>query len=172
MAYAFDPDREGALVWQYKTSNGSGLGGQWGAAADDKQAYFSVNGTLSQTPGGIRAVKIDSGEEVWSQPAPEKLCGTARGCSAAQGAAVTAIPGVVFLGSMDGGIRAYSADDGRVVWQFDTNRDFDTVNGVKANGGAMDGPGAVVMDGMLYVDSGYISLIGRPGNVLLAFGTD
>jgi polyvinyl alcohol dehydrogenase (cytochrome) len=172
MAYGFDPDREGALVWQYKTSNGSGLGGQWGAAADNKQAYFSVNGTLSQTPGGIRAVKIDTGEEVWSQAAPEKLCGTARGCSAAQGAAVTVIPGVVFLGSMDGGIRAYSTDDGRVVWQFDTNRDFDTVNGVKANGGAMDGPGAVVMDGMVYVDSGYISLIGRPGNVLLAFGVE
>lgn len=172
MAYALDPDKDGAILWQYRTSQGSGLGGQWGAAADDKQAYFGVNGTLSPTPGGMRAVKIDTGEEVWTKPGPEKLCGTARGCSAAQGAAITAIPGVVFSGSMDGGIRAYSTDTGAIVWQFDTNRAFETVNGVKANGGAMDGPGAVVSSGMLYISSGYVSLIGRPGNVLLAFGLD
>jgi polyvinyl alcohol dehydrogenase (cytochrome) len=172
MAYALDPDKQGAVVWQYRTSPGSGMGGQWGAAADDKQVYFSVNGTLSQTPGGIRAAKLDTGEEVWSKAASDKLCGTARGCSAAQGAAVTAIPGIVFSGSMDGGIRAYSSVDGTIVWQFDTNREFETVNGVKANGGAMDGPGAVVVDGMLYINSGYVSLIGRPGNVLLAFGID
>lgn len=172
MAYALDPDKQGAVVWQYRTSQGSGLGGQWGAAVDDKQAYFGVNGTLSPTPGGMRAVKIDTGEEVWSKPAAEKLCGTARGCSAAQGAALTAIPGIVFSGSMDGGLRAYASDDGSLVWQFDTNREFETVNGVKANGGAMDGPGAVVAGGMLYINSGYVSLIGRPGNVLLAFGTD
>ncbi len=172
MAYAFDPDKEGALVWQYRTSGGSGLGGQWGAAADGTQAYFSINGTFSPTPGGMRAVKIDTGEEVWSKPAAEKLCGAARGCSEAQGAAVTAIPGVVFSGSMDGGIRAYAAADGALIWQFDTNRGFETVNGVKANGGAMDGPGPVVSGGMLYLGSGYVSLIGRPGNVLLAFSVD
>ena len=73
---------------------------------------------------------------------------------------------------MDGGVRAYAADDGTIVWTFDTNKQFDTVNGVKANGGAMDGAGVVVEDGMVYVSSGYVSLIGRPGNVLLAFGTD
>ena len=169
--HALDPDK-GALVWEYRTSMGSGLGGQWGAAADDTQAYFGVNGTLSMNPGGMRAVRIDTGAEVWSAPPPERLCGTTRGCSAAQGAAVTAIPGAVFSGSMDGGIRAYSSADGKVLWQFDTNREFQTVNGVKANGGAMDGPGPVVAGGMLYVTSGYVSLIGRPGNVLLAFAVE
>ena len=172
MAYGFDPDKQGAMVWQYRTSGGSGLGGQWGAAVDDKLAYFGVNGTLSQTPGGIRAVKIDTGEEVWSKAPSEKLCGTTRGCSAAQGAALTAVPGIVFSGSGDGGLRAYASDDGTLVWQFDTNRSFDTVNGVKANGAAMDGPGAAVVDGMLYINSGYGGIVGRPGNVLLAFGVD
>jgi polyvinyl alcohol dehydrogenase (cytochrome) len=172
MAYALDPDKKGALVWQYRTSAGGGMGGQWGAAVDGAQAYFSVNGTAGKTPGGMRAVKIDTGEVVWSKEAEERMCGTERGCSAAQGAAVTAIPGIVFSASMDGGIRAHAADDGTIVWQFNTNRDFETVNGVKARGGAMDGPGAVVAGGMLYVNSGYVSLIGRPGNVLLAFGVD
>ena len=172
MAYGFDPDREGALVWQYRTSVGSGLGGQWGAAVDDKLAYFGVNATFSPNPGGMRAVKIDTGEEVWSKPAAEKLCGTTRGCTAAQGGALTAVPGVVFSGSGDGAIRAYASDDGTIVWQFDTNRQFETVNGVKANGAAIDGPGATVVNGMLYINSGYGGLVGRPGNVLLAFGVD
>ncbi len=90
----------------------------------------------------------------------------------AQGAALTAIPGIVFSGSMDGGVRAYSTTDGSIVWQFDTNKEFETVNGVTANGGAIDQAGPVVADGMVYVTSGYVSLIGRPGNVLLAFGVD
>ena len=166
MAYALDPDK-GTKVWEYKTSGGSGLGGQWGAAADATQAYFGV-----RTPGGIHAVKVDTGAPAWATPPPPMLCAGARGCGASQGAAVTAIPGVVFAGSMDGGVRAYAADTGAIVWTFDTNREFETVNGVPAKGGAMDGPGPVVSGGMVYVLSGYVSLIGRPGNVLLAFGID
>lgn len=172
MAYGFDPDRQGAKVWEYRTSNGSGLGGQWGGAVDSRLAYFGVNGTLSGTPGGMRAVKIDTGEEVWSKAPEPKLCGTDRGCNAAQGAALTAVPGIVFSGSNDGGLRAYATDDGSVVWSFDTNKPFTTVNGVKANGGAMDGPGAAVAGGMLFVNSGYGGFVGRPGNVLLAFGVE
>jgi polyvinyl alcohol dehydrogenase (cytochrome) len=172
MVYGFDPDKKGEKVWEYRSSPGGGMGGQWGGAADDKQAYFSVNGTAGKTPGGIRAVRIDTGAEVWSKEASERLCGTERGCSQAQGAAVSALPGIVLSGSMDGGLRAYAADDGTLVWSFDTNKEFETVNGVKAKGGAMDGPGAAVGNGMIFINSGYVSLIGRPGNVLLAFGVD
>jgi polyvinyl alcohol dehydrogenase (cytochrome) len=171
MAYALDPDK-GTKVWEYRTSQGSGLGGQWGAAADATRAYFGVNGTMSMNPGGVHAVKVDTGEPVWAAPPPTQLCAGARGCSAAQGAAVTVVPGIVFAGSMDGGVRAYASDTGAIVWTFDTNREFETVNGVAAKGGAMDGPGPVVSGGMVYVLSGYVSLIGRPGNVLLAFGID
>jgi polyvinyl alcohol dehydrogenase (cytochrome) len=105
-------------------------------------------------------------------PPQPKLCAENPRCNAAQGAAVTAIPGVVFSGSADGGLRAYSSIDGNIIWQVDTNREFDTVNGVKAKGGSMDGSGAVIAGGMLYVNSGYGGFVGRPGNVLLAFGTD
>lgn len=170
MAYAVDPEK-GTKVWEYKTSEGSGMGGQWGIASDDTQVYFGINGPRN-APGGMRATTIDTGREVWSKPAEAPLCGKARGCSAAQGAALTAIPGVVFSGSQDGGVRAYSTKDGSIVWTFDTNKEFETVNGVTANGGAMDGPGPIVSGGMVYVTSGYVSLIGRPGNVLLAFGVD
>jgi len=70
---------------------------------------------------------------------------------------------------MDGHIRGYNAEDGKVIWDFDTAREFPTVNGVKANGGSIDGPGAVVVGGMLFVNSGYSRFGGLAGNVLLAF---
>ena len=82
---------------------------------------------------------------------------------------MTGIPGVIFSGSYDGHIRGYNADDGSIVWDFDTAREFQTVNGVKARGGAVDGPGAVVANGMVFVNSGYSRSGGLPGNVLLMF---
>jgi polyvinyl alcohol dehydrogenase (cytochrome) len=79
------------------------------------------------------------------------------------------IPGVVFSGSADGGLRAYAAEDGEILWTFDTNKSFATVNGVEARGGSIDGPGPVVAGGMLFVTAGNGGFVGTPGNVLLAF---
>jgi polyvinyl alcohol dehydrogenase (cytochrome) len=69
-------------------------------------------------------------------------------------------------------VRAFSTKDGAIVWTFDTNREFQTVNRVKANGGSMNGPAPVVAGGFVYVSSGYGAFGLRPGNVLLAFGID
>ncbi len=124
----------------------------------------------SQQPGGLHAVKLATGERTWFTPPPTPKCGTARGCNAAILAAITVIPGVVFTGSNDGGVRGWSTKDGSLVWEFDTNRDFQTVNGIAAKGASISGPGPVVVGGMLYINSGYGALGGRPGNVLLAFG--
>jgi polyvinyl alcohol dehydrogenase (cytochrome) len=172
-AFALDPDNNGEVVWIRSFGNGSGLGGQWGGAVDGVNFYTGVNDFLTPTPGGMAAIALGNGALVWKMPPQPLLCGQKRqGCSAGQGAAVTAIPGAVFSGAHDGGLRAYSTADGRILWTFDANRDFDTVNGVKANGASMDGPGAVVAGGMLFVNAGYGGLVGRPGNVLLAFGLE
>jgi polyvinyl alcohol dehydrogenase (cytochrome) len=72
---------------------------------------------------------------------------------------------------MDGHIRAYTAEEGRVIWDFDTVRAFDTVNGVAARGGSISGPGAVVAGGMVFINSGYRSGA-MEGNVLLAFAPE
>ncbi len=79
------------------------------------------------------------------------------------------MPGLVFSGSMDGHLRAFDTASGQIVWDVDTVRDYDTVNGAKGRGGSLDGPGAVVSGGMLFVNSGYSRFDGMPGNVLLAF---
>jgi polyvinyl alcohol dehydrogenase (cytochrome) len=173
VGYALDPEREGEIIWQYRFGRGSPIGGVWGAAVDQQQAYFSAADYNTPTPGGLHAVRLDTGERAWYVPPKQPpLCAGASVCSTAQSAALTVIPGVVFSGSADGGIRAYATKDGSILWEFDTNRSFDTVNGVKATGGSMDGPGAIVVDGILYVTSGNGGLVGRSGNVLLAFGVE
>ena len=112
------------------------------------------------------------GERAWFAPPVSPKCGTGRGCNAAQSAAVTVIPGAVLSASNDGVLRLYSAANGTVLWEYDTNREFETVNGVPGRGASMLGPGPAVADGTIYVNSGYGAFGGRAGNVLLAIGID
>jgi polyvinyl alcohol dehydrogenase (cytochrome) len=185
--YALDPDKKGAILWQTKLGKGGKTGGvQWGPAVDHEKAYVAISdasvkfaadekvGLVAaldpKVGGGLFALRLSDGEKLWYTKPGE--CGERKPCSPAQSAAVTAIPGVVFSGSLDGHFRAYAAKDGKVIWDFDTFREFETVNKVAARGGAMDGPGATVVDGMVYVNSGYAFTGGGPGNVLLAFSVD
>jgi polyvinyl alcohol dehydrogenase (cytochrome) len=177
VVYAVDPDKKGEIVWQARVGKGGTIGGvQWGMASDGQNLYASVsdavftkslNGLDPNQGGGLTALRIADGARIWHQePAP---CGDRANCSPAQSAALTAIPGVVFSPSMDGHLRAYSTEEGKILWDFDTVRDYKTVNGVTAKGGSMDGPGAVIVNGMLFVNSGYSRFGGIRGNVLLAF---
>jgi polyvinyl alcohol dehydrogenase (cytochrome) len=170
VGYGMDPDRQGKVIWRYKVGEGSMFGGiEWGSAVDGAYAYFANSDISLAKPGGLHAVKLATGERVWyAAPAPLK-CSSGDGCNAAQSAALTVIPGIVFSGSNDGALRAYSTKDGTIVWEFDSNRAFDTLNGVPARGASMMQAGPTVAGGMLYVNSGYGDHGGRSGNVLLAF---
>jgi polyvinyl alcohol dehydrogenase (cytochrome) len=171
IGFALDPDKNGETVWEYRAGRGGVLGGiEWGSAVDNERAYFAVSDITQPQPGGLHAVSLAGGEREWfAAPRPPR-CASGRGCNAAQSAAVTAIPGAVFSGSNDGALRVYSTADGAILWEFDSNREFTTVNGVAGRGASMIGPGPVVAGGMVFVDSGYGAFGGRPGNVLLAFG--
>jgi polyvinyl alcohol dehydrogenase (cytochrome) len=59
--------------------------------------------------GGLTALRIANGEKIWFSPPIVCAPRAKPGCSPAQSQAVTAIPGVVFSGSLDGHLRAYSA---------------------------------------------------------------
>jgi len=114
-------------------------------------------------------LRLADGSQAWFAPPP--VCDPPKpGCSPAQEAAVTMIPGVVFSGSLDGHMRAFNAENGKVLWDFDTAREFTSVNGVAAKGGSLDGAGPVVSGGMIFINSGYPRNGGMAGNVLLAFG--
>lgn len=187
VVHALDADKRGETVWELRVGKGSRNGGVlWGMASDGQNVYAAVSDVSRRTHkagdpadlrtndvdpaagGGLTAIRLSDGGKVWYAPA--QPCDPPQaGCSPSQPAAVTAIPGVVFAGSNDGHMRAYAAEDGRVLWDFDTARDFETVNGVPGHGGSIDGPGAVVVKGMVFVNSGYSRQSGMPGNVLLAF---
>ncbi len=179
MVYALDPGRKGEIVWTARVGKGGTIGGvQWGMASDGQNVYaaasdayfFTKDGFRVLSPdqgGGLTALRVAQGTKAW-YAAPQG-CASRPGCSPAQSAALTAIPGMVFSGSMDGHMRAFAAEDGKVLWDFNTGRPFTTVNGVAAKGGAIDGPGPVIVNGMLFMTSGYGRFGGAPGNVLLAF---
>jgi polyvinyl alcohol dehydrogenase (cytochrome) len=186
IVYALDPDKQGAVLWEARVGKGGTSGGvQWGMAADATRVYAASSDmsrqfqnrpldpqrfVVDRTAGsGVTALEIASGRKAWSfEPVP-CVADAPVGCNPSHSAAVTAIPGVVFAGSNDGHMRAFSAADGKLLWDFNTMREFDTVNRVKARGGSIDGPGAVVAGGMVFVLSGYSRNGGVPGNVLLAF---
>ncbi|MGA1369814.1 MAG: dehydrogenase, partial [Blastocatellia bacterium] len=115
-----------------------------------------------------------TGEQVWNTPAPAVKCswGTAR-CTNAQSAAASSIPGVIFSGTTDGWLRAYAAEDGRIVWETDTAaQPWEAVNGRTAKGGTIDAGGPVIVNGIVYINSGYGRIFGSPGNALLAYSVD
>jgi polyvinyl alcohol dehydrogenase (cytochrome) len=161
-AWGLDPDKQGEVMWSRQLGLGwenGGGGMMWGSAADERLAYFPVTGNDKRL--GLAAVHLGSGEIAWRGSPP-----------AGSGAPVTVIPGVVFQGSSNGTIYAYGTSDGKALWEFDTDRDFTTVNGATADGGGINAAGPVVAGGMLFVTSGYSDLGGgNPGNVLLAFAT-
>ncbi len=173
--WAFDPDNDGKVLWQVKIGNGGALGGiEWGFAADTENVYVPVaDPSGANRKPGLTALKISTGEVLWNVPAPKAACswGTAR-CNNSQSAAATVIPGIVFSGTADGHLRAYSTKDGAIVWDVDTALPIETVNAGKTRGGTLDGGGPAIANGVLYTNSGYGRLIGSPGNLLLAYTVD
>jgi len=174
VVYALDPDHHGKVVWQVRIGRGGPLGGiQWGGGTDDGVAYYPLSDWDPSGPdggGGMFALDLATGRRTWFSPAAKVACAAQPGCSAAQMAPPTVIPGVVFSGSLDGHLRAYDVHSGAVIWDFDTLHDFSTVNGAKASGGSMNQSGPAIVDGMLYVNAGYTNAIS--GNVLLAFSIE
>jgi polyvinyl alcohol dehydrogenase (cytochrome) len=159
--WAHDPDAKGAVRWKTDTARkppppeGEIV---WGGAADGKTVYYGL------ASGGVVALDIGTGTTKWRSEL------NASGSHPGSPGAVTAIAGLVFAGGLDGVLRGLAAADGKIVWQYDTRGDVQTQNGVKASGGSLGSPGAVIANGMLYVESGYIGVVnGQPGNLLLAF---
>ena len=155
-------------------------------ASDGQKVYAAVSDLARKAPpgtiiplgfpldptqgGGLTALRISNGERVWyAAPQP---CEPKPVCSPAQSQAVTAIPGVVFSGSVDGHLRAFDTEDGRVLWDFDTARDYQTANRIRGKGGSLDGAGPVIAGGMVFVNSGYARNDGIAGNVLLSFAPE
>lgn len=193
VVYGLDPDHGGDILWQTRIGDnnagaagvagggasgsasmvgppgvaGSAGGVAWGSAADHRNLYVATSGLLAQpanAAGSLTALDMTTGLARWHTASPQPACSWGeRNCSHAQAQAVTVMPGSAFSGSMDGHMRAYSTIDGKILWDFDTAKEFPTKNGIKASGGPLDHGGPTIVNGMVYVNS---------GNTLLAFSVD
>jgi polyvinyl alcohol dehydrogenase (cytochrome) len=178
---ALDPDRKGAVVWSVhvvdipkgqENSFAAHLNGVvWGGAADAENVYYGLQS------GGMVALRLATGDIVWRATFPQAAHLNTDGTIPTKvtltrvinSAAATAMPGVVFVAGSDGKLHAVSTVDGRILWEYDTARKFETVNNVPARGGAIASIGPSIADGMLFIGSGYAVTGSNSGNVLLAF---
>lgn len=175
--FALDPDHDGKMLWKLPLINTVAPNNgeiAFGGAADSDAFYVPLE------DGTFVAIDPANGKILWrtrlqsldelGKKTPNGENRTKAGLRFGQSAAATLVPGAVFTGGWDGILRALSTSDGKVIWQFNTEQNFKTVNRVAAKGGSMGGPGATVVNGMLFVGSGYANVGGGlPGNVLLAF---
>ena len=173
---ALDP-ATGKLVWHTKVGRGGIQGGiHFGMAAEGDTLYVPISdGEDGRTypeerRPGLYALDMKIGDYIWKSPAPD-VCNGREFCERGNSAAVTAIPGMVLAGGMDGVLRIHDGATGKVLWENDTTAEVTATSGVKAHGGSIGGgAGAVVSGGRIYVNSGYGIYRHMPGNVLLVFG--
>lgn len=173
--FGINPDT-GDVLWKTQAGEGGVLGGiEWGFSTDGTLAYAALSSAMEKKPGeagGLVAIDVADGSKRWSAPPAANTCAGRQGCNTAQPAAVSSIPGVIFSGALDGHFRAYDSSNGKVLLDVNTTDEYDTVNGIPARGGSINGPGAAIAGGMVFVNSGYSTIGFMPGNVLLAFSVD
>jgi polyvinyl alcohol dehydrogenase (cytochrome) len=176
LVFGIDPDT-GVIRWQQRAGAGGFNGGiHWGMASNGPRLFVGI----ADTPGnkyavgprrpGVHAFASATGKPLWSVIEPQTCPERAFKCETGFSGPVTLSGELLFGGTHNGLIRAYASGDGRLLWSFDTIRDFATVNGVTARGGTIDSAGPVVAGGYLIVNSGYDKFGEIPGNVLLVFG--
>lgn len=183
--WALDPDNGGKLVWRRDFGSGSPLGGiHWGIAWEGERVFAPIHffpGRDGKDPNqvpGIHGVNVDTGEVLWSYESKADCTGDrasrVTGCDRAIGfsGAPTVIDGAVFQGSVDGYLRAFDAETGEVLFEYDTARSYEAINGVTGKGGSIDNASIVATNGYVFVNSGYALIGGQTGgNVILAFRT-
>jgi polyvinyl alcohol dehydrogenase (cytochrome) len=167
VVFGLDPDNRGKILWQTRVGKGGPMFGgiEWGAAYDGLNMYAAVGDQMKDGTPGVYSLRVDTGAKLWETPSPD----TAR---RSYSAAVSAMPGAVFASSISGHLRAFAAKTGEMIWDFDANKSFDTVNQVMAKGGSFNGAGPAISNGMVFTSSGFGFAGQVPGNVLLAFSVD
>ncbi|HVW67396.1 MAG TPA: PQQ-binding-like beta-propeller repeat protein [Steroidobacteraceae bacterium] len=176
--YGLDPDNGGKVLWKTRVGRGGIQGGvHFGMALEGDRLFVPISDLVNGHDGrtydspprpGLYALDAVSGKLVWSSPAADDCHGRPF-CDPGISAPVTAIPGVVFAGHMDGVLRAYDSATGQVIWSYDSAHDVRTVSGAMAHGGSFGGAGVAIRDGHVVVNSGYGLYFHMPGNVLLVF---
>lgn len=172
--FGFDPDT-GRMLWSTRTSanpNPLIASLNFGLMAEANRVFVPSVGTTFPNGGafvpmpddGLYALDAFTGKRLWAAPVAQD-CGRRTRCTGISFAPI-GFPGVVFAGATDGYVRAYDTATGRVLWRFDTAKEFKSLNGDTVRGGAIGRNSIMVGNGIVYVGSGYST---ARGNALLAF---
>ncbi|GGG48184.1 cytochrome CBB3 [Pseudohongiella nitratireducens] len=173
---ALDPDAEGEVLWSIRVGRGGALGGiHWGMTFAGDTLYVPVSdrsgmsSDASNRMPGLHAIDMKTGDTIWYEAAPERCSESGGACMDVYSGPASALDDMVIATSLNGHLFAHDAQTGEVVWEYDTVRSYETINGVEAQGGAIDSSGPVISGDYLIVNSGYATFSQMPGNVVLVF---
>ena len=176
--WALNPDT-GSLVWNQRVGEGTALGGNhWGIASNFDRAFMTINdpkGMNGNSRPGIYSYFVGTGEPSWfyevQSECNEERSERLRRCDSLYGFSATplSVDGAVITGGLDGRLFVFNSESGELIYQYDTVRDYETINGVAGYGGSIDSHSISAGSGMVFVGSGYGQFRQVPGNVLLAF---
>ena len=178
--YGLDPDT-GEIIWSTEVSGGGTQGGiHFGMAAEGKTVYVPINDMKNTHDGkvwqnrkpGMHSIDAETGNILWSNITDKECKEIDFNCDPGVSAAVTAIPGAVIVGHLDGNIRIFDKKSGDILWTYNTLRDFDSISGTPASGGSFSGSGPSIRNGHMAINSGYGIYNHMPGNALLLFSVD
>jgi len=184
IVFAMNPESNGGIVWQQKLGRGGALGGvHWGMATDLQSVYvpisdmdlnmmiFSAKNPDGEKQPGLNAVDVATGKLKWRYQ-QTFTCKNPSDCDTGMSTPPTVMPGVVFATNLDGEILAFSSEEGRLLWGYDTTQEVKSVTGETAHGGTIDVAGPVIAGGQVFIQSGYKMGEGGKGNVFLSFSVD
>ena len=177
MVYALDPANNGELVWEQRVGSGGTMGGiHYGMSTNGEKLFVGISDLPTNNPynvgqahPGIHALLPSTGEILWRNDLPDKCEASRFLCWQGISAAVTSTRDLVFAGGLDGILRAFDAEDGSTLWETNTRQGFGTRNGIEATGGSIEADGPVIMNGQVFITSGYEKWAEAPGNVLLVY---
>ena len=178
--YGIDPDT-GKILWSNPISGGGTQGGiHFGMAAEGKTVYAPINDMKNTSDGkvwlnrkpGMHSLDAETGNIIWSNISDKECKDIDFNCDPGISAAVTAVPGAVIAGHLDGTIKVYDKENGNILWSYNTLRDFESISGSPAYGGSFSGSGPSIRNGYMAINSGYGIYNHMPGNVLLLFSLD
>ena len=120
----------------------------------------------------MHSLDAETGNILWSNITNKECKEVDFNCDPGVSAAVTAIPGAVVVGHLDGNIRIFDKKNGNILWTYNTLRDFESISGAPASGGSFSGSGPSIRNGHMAINSGYGIYNHMPGNALLLFSVD
>lgn len=177
MVYALDPAKGGELIWEQRAGSGGTMGGiHYGMSTNGEKLFVGVSDLPTNNPynvgaahPGVHALDVSTGEILWRNDLPNNCEEGPFLCWPGISAAVSSTSDLVFAGGLDGILRALDTNNGDILWETNTRQSFGLRNGIEAEGGSIESDGPVIVNGQVFITSGYEKWAESPGNVLLVY---